>query len=67
MLGDRLKELRKNKNISQKDICEYLDIQQNTYSGYENNKHIPDLNILIKIADYYKVSLDYLTDRYNKT
>ena len=65
-IGERLKELRKEKNIKQGKLCEILNISQGTYSGYETNAHKPDIDTLIKIANYYKVSLDYLTGRYDK-
>lgn len=65
MLGDRIKELRESKNINQEDLCKILNIEQATLSNYERNRRIPNLNMLIKIADYFKVSLDYLCGRYN--
>lgn len=64
MIGNILKELRQNKSLTQTQISEQLGIAQTTYAGYETNKHEPDLKMLIKIADLYKISLDYLTGRY---
>lgn len=64
-IGEKLKKLRDERNYTQKEISSILGIAQNTYSGYETNKHIPDLEILIKIADLYKTSVDYIIGRYN--
>lgn len=59
----RVKELREDSDTPQKVIAEYLGVKQNTYSDYENGKiKIP----LVKLADYYKVSLDYLAGRTDK-
>ena len=56
----RLKELREDLDIKQKDIAEHLHIKQNTYSQYENEKRQLPIDVLIKLAEYYKVSTDYL-------
>ena len=58
-----LKELRKNDGQTQKDIAEMLNITQQTYCGYELETSEPNLKTLIKLADYYGVSLDYLVGR----
>ena len=64
ILSNRLKELRKQKEINQKEIADFLGINRVTYTGYETNKHEPSLEILLKIASFYKVSVDYLMGRY---
>lgn len=56
----RIKDLRINNNISQKEISEYLHINQSTYSKFELNKAIIPIELLNKLANYYNVSLDYL-------
>mgnify|MGYP002513123527 CR=1 FL=1 len=56
----RLKELREDLDIKQKDIAEYLHIKQNTYSQYENEQRQLPIDVLIKLAEYYKVSTDYI-------
>lgn len=66
MIGDVLRNLRKERNLTQQQLSDILGIAQTTYAGYENNKHEPSLEILIKLADYYKVSLDYLCERYKQ-
>jgi DNA-binding XRE family transcriptional regulator len=63
-IGEKLKECRKNKKMTQQEVAELLNIKQATYNGYENDKHLPDIKTLIKLADIYKTSLDYITGRY---
>jgi transcriptional regulator with XRE-family HTH domain len=66
VIGDKLRELRKERKLTQEEMCKLLDIKQGTYAGYESNKHLPDLLMIIKIADIFKVSLDYIADRYKQ-
>lgn len=56
----RLKELREQNNKTQKEIAEILNIQQNTYSQYENGQRQISLDFLIKLANFYQVSIDYI-------
>ena len=56
----RVKELRDNNQKTQKDIAEFLNIKQNTYSQYENEQRQIPLETLIKLATYYEVSVDYI-------
>ncbi len=56
----KLKELREEKGFTQIQIAEYLNIKQNTYSQYENEKRQLPIDVLIKLARYYKVSTDYI-------
>jgi len=65
--GDRLKKLRANKNMLQKQVAQDLNITVQRYSSYENNSRLPEVTIAIKIANYYNVSLDYLFGLDNKT
>lgn len=58
-----LKELRKQQNLSQQDMANMLNISQRTYCGYEKETSEPNIDTLIKIANYYNVSLDYLVGR----
>jgi len=62
----RLKELRKKRRISQLRLAIDLNMNQNTISRYENMERQADYETLIKIADYFDVSLDYLLGRDNK-
>ena len=59
----RLKDLREDKDLTQKHISSLLNIKQNTYSQYETgNRQIP-IELLIKLADFYDVSVDYILKR----
>ncbi len=59
----RIKELRKSKKISQLKMALDLNTNQNTISRYETGEREPDISALIKIADYFNVSIDYLVGR----
>ena len=59
----RLKELRKSRNISQLKLSMDLGLNQNSISRYENQEREADYATLIKFADYFNVSIDYLLER----
>ena len=59
----RLKEIRKSKGISQLKLAMDLNTNQNTISRYETGEREPGINELIKIADYFNISIDYLLER----
>lgn len=61
----RLKELRREKGISQIKLSMDLNTNQNTISRYENKSREAGYEMLIKIADYFDVSIDYLLGRTN--
>ena len=58
----RLKDIREDRDITQKEIAEYLNVRQNTYSQYENEKRQIPLQMLIKLAKFYNTSVDYLLE-----
>lgn len=60
LFGDRLKELRKERNLTQEDIGKICDVAKNTISNWENNINQPPLEIVKKLAHYFGVSIDYL-------
>lgn len=60
---DILKELRKTHSLSMKEFCTQCDISFNTYQNYETGKRIPTAEMLMKIADFYGVTTDYLLGR----
>jgi transcriptional regulator with XRE-family HTH domain len=64
MLADRLRELRLSNGLgtSQQYISSVLNIKQQTYATYENGTREPNIQTLIKLADYFHVSVDYLID-----
>lgn len=64
-LGNRIKLLREENDIKQKDLADYLNIGKSTLSQYESNQRIPSDEIKNKIADYFNVSLDYLMGKSN--
>lgn len=59
-----LRKERKKRNIKVKDLAEVLNIKEDTYYKYEQGKNEPDLDTMIKLADYYNVSMDYISGRY---
>lgn len=56
----RIKDIRIKRNLSQKEIANYLNINQSTYSKFELNKATIPIELLNKLSNYYNVSLDYL-------
>lgn len=63
ILSDRLKSLREESGYTQAQVAICCDITEKTYQNYELMTREPKLEILVRIADFYKVSLDYLTGR----
>lgn len=61
----RLREIRTSKGISQLKLAMELNTSQNTISRYETGEREPGLIELIKIADYFNVSVDFLLERTN--
>lgn len=60
---NRLKEMREDQDLYQKDIAKYLNMSQNGYSLYENETRDIPTEILGKLADFYHTSIDYLLYR----
>ncbi len=63
ILAQRLKECRKAHGLTQMQVATYCDITEKAYQNYELMTREPKLEILVRIADLYGVSLDYLTGR----
>ena len=61
----RLKEIRKRRGITQLKLSMDLNISQNTISRYETGEREADYATLIRLADYFNVSIDYLLERTN--
>lgn len=57
---ERLKEIRKDNDYTQIEIARILGITQVQYSRYETGERLIPITLLIKLADYYNVSVDYL-------
>ncbi|MBE6623950.1 MAG: helix-turn-helix transcriptional regulator [Ruminococcaceae bacterium] len=66
MYFERLKSLRKEIKMSQTDIGEFLGIMQTVYSRYERGAGTIPVEHLLKLADLYNVSTDYILGRTNK-
>jgi len=64
-LSKKLKELREERGYLQKFVADKIGVRSNTLSGYENGTRSPDPEMLIKLAELYEVSTDYLLGRTN--
>lgn len=65
-MKDILKELRKNKGITQEELSKLLNISRGAYAKYETGANIPPAPNIKKLADFYGVSADYLLGRYER-
>lgn len=63
---ERIRNLREDSDLTQTDIAKYLNISQRAYSHYELGTRELPLELLIRIADFYHVSVDYLLNRTDK-
>lgn len=63
MYKHKIRDLREDRDLSQKALAEYLQIHQTTYSDYELGRLNVPVNVLHRLADYYGVSIDYLLGR----
>ena len=63
MTFSRIRDLREDRDLKQETLAQMLGIRQTTYSKYELGKINVPIDMLIKIADFYHVSLDYLVGR----
>lgn len=63
---ENIRNLRIDHGLTQKQVAEILNVKQNTYSQYEIGVLNYPIDVLIKLADYYGVSVDYLLGRTNK-
>lgn len=60
MIGDKIKELRKNSKITQAELSDSINIGQSTLANFENGKRTIPVDIIIELARYFNVSADYL-------
>lgn len=63
MIGERLKQLRKEYKLTQTDLGNKINVTKVSISGYENGNRSPDTETLTRLADYFDVSTDYLLGR----
>ena len=61
--AERLQELREDKGISRKDLAASLNITVSALGMYEQGRREPNMEMLIRLADYFNVSLDFLVGR----
>lgn len=67
IIGEFLKELRKEKELTQQQFAEILNVSNRTVSRWENGNNMPDLDVLIYISDYYEIDLRELLDGERKS
>ncbi len=65
VLSQRLKQEREKAGLTQKQVAEQINVTRAAYTQYETDKCSPSLDILVKLADLYKCSIDFLVGRYN--
>ena len=58
----RLRDLREDRDLTQKQVADFLSIKQNTYSQYENGVRQLPIDLLIRLSRYYTVSTDYILE-----
>ena len=63
MIGSKLRTLRSSRKITQMDMAKLLGCARTTYTQYETGVSEPDFETLVKLADYFNVSVDYLLGR----
>lgn len=61
----RIRDLREDSDKKQRELAEYLHIDQSTYSDYETGRINVPIEALIKLADFYDTSVDYIVERVN--
>ena len=61
--AQRMKQLRKEKNLKQQQLADQFSVKLRTYQGYEYGESYPEVAKLVAIADFFDVSLDYLMGR----
>lgn len=61
--GSRMRELRDEKGLYQKELAAVLKVSTGTVCNYEKNTHFPDADTLVRLADFFDVSIDYLMCR----
>lgn len=61
--GERLRGLRKLRHFTQKEMADMLHITERAYQRYENDSSTPHFAVLITLADFFDVSIDYLVGR----
>ena len=63
IFSERMRELRKERGLKQREMAEICGIKLRSYQGYEYGRHYPEVPGLIQIAEFFQVSTDYLLGR----
>ncbi len=58
----RLKDLREDRDLTQEELVEILNMHKTTYTNYEQGKREPPFELIIKLAKFYNVTIDYIAD-----
>lgn len=66
MIFQNIRNLREDSDKTQKELADFLNVKQTTYSKYELGKINIPIEVFMKLADYYDVTVDYLLNRTNK-
>ena len=64
---ERLKLLRKERGLLQKDIADFLNISKSAYGYYEQGRNEPDIQTIVKLSEFYNVSADYILELTDNT
>ncbi len=59
-IKERLKRLRKENGVSQKEVADYIGVSVSAYSNYEQGIREPSLDVLLKLSDFFDTTCDYL-------
>lgn len=62
-IGEKLRELRKENGWTQQQVADMIGVSRVNYTRYELNRSEPDFDILVRLADLFDISLDYIFDR----
>lgn len=65
MFGEKIKELRTNRGMTQQEMGNMLEVSKQSVSNWENGNIMPSIELLVRISDLFQVSTDYILDRDN--
>lgn len=63
MLSERIKDLRKRRKLSQRELAEKLNVSQQTVGSWETGRSEPNSEMMVRLADYFGVTTDYILGR----
>jgi transcriptional regulator with XRE-family HTH domain len=59
-IGSRIELIRRNNNVSREELCDYLDVSKKVLYNIENDISMPSVEVLVKLHNKFKVSIDYI-------